>query len=184
LVTPRVLHPIGLTRGSHLSATATCAHSLAPPLPLPMEPIYRRRFPRVCAPTLSLRCGPTSSTSWTIHPRSRSLSLRSGPALSALTSPQPLLTHVRVHVVETAHVACPRAPAPFEPHPHLLYLSYLISSTLTLSRALPSLFVLAEDPWPRCRSSSLPKVAPSRPELCPEVGNSFLCLVYLISAWS
>jgi hypothetical protein len=36
-----------------------------------------------------------------------------GPAVSVLSSPQPPLTHIHAFAVETAHVACPRASAPF-----------------------------------------------------------------------
>ena len=60
----------------------------------------------------------------------------------------------------------------------------LILHTLALYRALPPQPVLARDPQPRCRPSSTPEVVPSCLELCFEVRNLFLCLVYLISIWS
>jgi hypothetical protein len=111
-----------------------------------------------------------------------SLSLHRGPALSAPSSPQPLLTHVRMHAKEIAHVACLRTHLLFEPCPHLLSLPRLISPTLALSRALPPTPVLARDPHPPFRPSIPLEAAPSCPEHRPEVRNTFTCLVSLNSA--
>jgi hypothetical protein len=85
-------------------------------------PICWRLFPYMCAPALSLRFGPISSASWTVRPCVRSLSLRGGPAMSVLSSPEPPLTHFHACNMETAHIACPLAPALFVPSSHPLSL--------------------------------------------------------------
>jgi hypothetical protein len=73
----------------------------------------------------------------------------------------------------------PRTQLSFEPRPHPLSLTCLISHKLTLSHGLPSPLALAEDLRSLCRSSNPLEVAPSHPELCLEVRNSLPCPVYL-----
>jgi hypothetical protein len=110
---------------------------------------------------------------------SLSLSLRRRAALSAPSSPQPSLTPIRAHAERTGHVACPRALAPFEPHPHQPSHPCLISPTLALSRFLPPKPKPAGDPRPPCQPSKPPGAASGLPEHHLEVRNSLPCSVSL-----
>jgi hypothetical protein len=116
----------------------------------PLGSTCRRQLPSRAPQSLFvLRARLVSAVNRTpVH--SLSLSLRRGALLSAPSSPQPPLTHVRAPVVETAHVARSHTPAPFWAPPHTL--SPL--SHFAHSRPLPSPSVLARDPRPRCRSSN------------------------------
>jgi hypothetical protein len=121
-------------------------------------------------------------------PRQRQLPSSACPCLCVVDPPcqSRLLRNrcrpVQTHAERPGHVACPLAPAPFEPRPHLLSLPCLISPTLTLSRALPPTPMLAGDPRSPCQPSSQPEATPSRTEHCPEVRNSLPCSVSLNSA--
>jgi hypothetical protein len=94
-----------------------------------------------------------------------------GPALSTPSSSQPPLTRVRMRTEKANHVAYPRPQLHFEPRSHLLSLPYLISPTLGLSRAQPTLPNIAGEARPLCRPPGAPDVAPSLPERRPEVRN-------------
>jgi hypothetical protein len=140
-----------------------------------------RRFPRAHACSISLCvAGPSRQRRGSFAPaRALSLSLRGGLALSVPSSPQPPLTHVLARAVETAYVACPLPSALLTPA-RTRSLSPASFRTLSPFRAPQSSLALAGDPRSRCRPSSPPEVAPSHPELRPEVRNSLSCPFILI----
>jgi hypothetical protein len=141
-------------------------------------------FLRLRAQALSLSCGPDL------------LPLRAIPSAHSLPLAAPwgpLSDPPSMQTAMDQHARTPRTPATspahvphlsFEHRPHLFSLPYLISHKLTLSHALPSLLTLVGEPRPSYQPSSPPKATSSHLELRPKVRNLFICLVYLIYAWS
>jgi hypothetical protein len=106
---------------------------------------------------------------------------------SPVSSAFPANRHGPTHTFTARTPATSPAHVPqllFEPHPHPLSLPCLISPTLALSHALPSLLELVGDQRPPCQLSSPPGAAPSLPEHRPEVRNTLSCSVCLNSALS
>jgi hypothetical protein len=146
------------------------------------RPVSAGFFTRVLL--LSLPRGPGSSVAEPL-PRAplSSLSPRRGPSLLDLPSLRPPWTGecALAHVARfLGHDARPRAAllrAPPVPRTR----PRLISHSIALSRALPSLPHAAGDLRPRSRPSSSPETVPSLPELRPEVRHLCPCLISLVS---
>jgi hypothetical protein len=145
-------------------------------------PTYRHRFPSRTRPALSVSCRPCPSAPLPIPSRTCPCLYAVGQPCQLRLPREPLLTRARMHTEKTGHIACPLAPASFEPRPHPLSSHCLISPTLTLSRALPPPLEPAGDPHPSCRPSSPLGATASLPERHPEVRNSLPCSVSLNSA--
>jgi hypothetical protein len=78
----------------------------------------------------------------------------------------------------------PTRPAPFiKPRQCLARTPCLISLNFTLSRALLTPPAAAGDPCPHSRPSSSPEIAPSLPELRPEVRHPSPCPISLIAPY-
>jgi hypothetical protein len=175
-----------LTGGPHLSAPVsrarplsparcrvdlTCRRQLLHPLALYLS-LYVSRARFASAEPLSPRAPFSLSASWTL------------PVRSAFPAPT---EDWRVRIRASRRVSRPRCP-PTCPTPFLEPCLYpalaprLISHTLVLSRALPSPPDAAGDPSLCFRPSSSPDIAPSLPELHPEVRHSSPCPISLIAS--
>jgi hypothetical protein len=169
--------PLGALSGPHLSATA-CVLALSLPLSLcPVGPICRRRFPCAHTPTLSVLRARLIS----VMDRSpaRSISARWASPVSFVFPATAADPRPHAHrggcpcrsPTRPSSFLAPLAPA-LSPLPHFSH-SRPLSRSAIAARA-------------RRRSTTtlpvvqLPEVAPSHPELRPEVRNSFSFLVYLI----
>jgi hypothetical protein len=85
--------------------------ALPPSLPLPGGADLSASTPLKCGPrSLSVPWAPLVSAA---NHSPCTLSVHRGQTLSALSSPQPSLTHMCTHANRTNHVAFPRAPTPF-----------------------------------------------------------------------
>jgi hypothetical protein len=99
------------------------------------------------------------------------------PINSAFPAPRRGLAHApsRTLAMIPVHIARPRPQLPFEHRPHPHSLPCPISHSLALARAPPSPLGLSRDPRPPCRSPSLLDIAPSDPDLHPEVRHRYPC---------
>jgi hypothetical protein len=170
-------------------------YSRAPPVSAALAPA------RPHSPSLSARWGRPVGTGFlraraplslpqalTINVVARShalapVSLCSGPALSALSSPR-TVANPRAHArQEDRPRRLPTRPSSFlsTAHTRSLPLPHFAHDH-SLAPALPPPPELAGDPRPLCWPLSPPEAAPSLPERRPEVRNSLLCSVSLNSA--
>jgi hypothetical protein len=150
------------------------AHSLPLSLPLPGGADLLAPFPlHVCACPLSTLWAHLVSVVDRSPVRSLSLTARWASHVCSVfpgTTVDPL---PRVQHGDRTH-RLPTRPSSFCAQLAPALSPCLISHT----PALPLPLALAGDPRPRCRSCSLAEAAPSHPELCLDVRNSLLCLVY------
>jgi hypothetical protein len=142
-------------------------------------PTCRCKFSSPRALPLSLSCGPGSPVAESL-PRAPLSSLSAPWACLVSFAPSTLAVDRRVRTRAHRRISRPRRlptrPTPFlEPRQCPAHTPCLISHSLTLSRALPTPPAGAGDTRPRSRPSSSPEIAPSLPELHPEVRHPSPC---------
>jgi hypothetical protein len=159
--------------GSYPSRAPSLSRSLPSGADLSVPVSFTRVLP------LSLSRGPGSPT---VEPLPRApLSSLSAPwACPVSSAPSALAVDRRVRTCARRRISRPRRPptrpAPFlEPYQCPAHTPRLISLSFTLSRALPMPPAAAGVPCPRSRPTSSPEIAPSLPELRPEVRHPSPC---------
>jgi hypothetical protein len=108
--------------------------------------------------------------------------------LPVSSAPSALAVDRRVRTRARRRISRPRRPptrpAPFlEPRQCLAHTPHLILRSFTLSRALSTPPAAAGDPRPHSRLSSSPEIAPSLPELRPEVRHPSPCPISSIAPY-
>jgi hypothetical protein len=173
-----------LTGGPRLSA-AILPRARAPSLArCPVGPTCRCQFPSPVR-SLSLSRGPVSPVAEPL-PRAPLSSLSASWACLVSSAFPALAVDRRVRTRARRRVSQPRRlptrPAPFlDARQCPAHTPRLISLDFTLSRALPTPPAAAGDPLPCSRPSSTPEIAPSLPELRPEVRHPSPCQISSIA---